>query len=271
MNARIERPDQLGGEAPASDEIRRALRHVIASAAFAKAPRMCNLLSFLVEKKLGGEEGGLTEYAIGMQLFRRDPASYNTTTDPVVRVQVGRLRTRLADYYVADDAGAGLQITIPAGSYVPALQQVARGAAKPAGQRLELAPLRCLTLDPASGAFAGGVDEELCARMFAMYPGLVQVRDRRAFDFGRDSPAGGAQLRLEGSIRVEESHVRASMRLVDNSAGHTAWTAQFDCSGALGIALQEQLANAICGKLADHFATGQPGWFDARSEHARIN
>ena len=255
MNARIDWQDDQSEAAPASEALRCALRRVVASPAFSKAPRMCNLLSFLVEKKLGGEAGGLSEYAIGMELFRRDAASYDTTIDPVVRVQMGRLRTRLADYYRTINDAAALQICIPAGSYVPDLRRVAPGTVKAVGLRLELDTLRCLSLDDRSGAFAGGVDEELFARMFLRFPGLVQVRDRRPFECDRDRASGAVQLRLEGSIRVEQVQVRASMRLIDDSAGHVAWSAQVDGTGVLGIALQEQLANAICEKVADHLKT----------------
>lgn len=253
MNARVEWQEHQSETAPASDEIRVALRRVMASTAFAKAPRMCALLSFLMEKKLGGAEGGLTEYAIGMQLFRRDAASYDTTIDPVVRVQIGRLRTRLADYYsVMKEVGA-LQICIPPGSYVPVLRRVASETPNTGIERMELTPLRCLSLDDRNGAFAGGVDEELCARLFERFPAMLQLRERGAFGIGSVNGATGAQLRLEGSIRVEQAYVRASMRLVDVVAGHTVWTAQCDLRGVLGIALQEELANAICDKLAAYF------------------
>jgi len=252
MNARVEWQDQHGGPAPASEEIRFALRRVMASTAFAKAPRMCALLSFLMEKKLGGAEGGLTEYAIGMQLFRRDAASYDTTIDPVVRVQIGRLRSRLTDYYSAMKEVGALQICIPAGSYVPVLRRLAPDAPQAGIERLELLPLRCLSLDDRNAAFAGGVDEELSLRMFSRFPAMLQVSGGRTF--GIDSGhSAAAQWRLEGSIRVEQEYVRVSVKLVDNIAGHTAWTAQCDAKGVLGIARQEELAEAICDKLADYF------------------
>lgn len=253
MNARVEWQDLQGTVGPASEEIRGAVRRVVGSAAFAKAPRMCALLSFLMEKKLGGEEGGLTEYAIGTQLFRRDPASYDTTIDPVVRVQVGRLRTRLADYYSAMKELGALQICIPAGSYVPALRRLAPDAPTAGVERLEIVPLRCLSLDDRNGAFTGGVDEELCSRLFLRFPAMLQVRGHGITGIDSGNRGAGALLRLEGSIRVEQDYVRVSVRLVDTMAGHTAWTAQVDSSGVLGIALQEELANAVCDRLADYF------------------
>ena len=250
MNATVEWQDQREELAPASEEIRSALRRVVTSTAFARAPRMCALLSFLMEKKLGGIDGGLTEYSIGMQLFRRDPVVYDTTIDPVVRVQVGRLRTRLADYYGALKEVGTLQICIPAGSYMPVLRRLAPDVPKTVVERLELAPLRCLSLDERNGAFAGGLDEELGSRMFARFPAMLQVREPNIIGIG--NRATGLQLRLEGSVRIEQAFVRASVRLVDMAAGHTVWTTQCDSRGVLGIALQEELANTICDKLADH-------------------
>lgn len=253
MNARVEWQVEQGEPLPASEEIRFALQRVMSSTGFVKAPRMCALLSFLMEKKLGGAEGGLTEYAIGMQLFRRDPACYDTTIDPVVRVQMGRLRSRLADYYSAMKEVGSLQICIPAGSYVPVLRRVAAEVATAGIVRLALAPLRCLSLDDRNSSFAGGVDEEICARMFLRFPAMLQVRARNVGNLDSGNQASGAQLRLEGSIRVEHEYVRVSLRLVDNVAGHTTWSGQFDSSGILGIALQEKLANTICDRLAEHF------------------
>lgn len=257
MNARVERLEQDTADGLPADEIRHAVDQVVASAAFSRAPRMCALLLFLVDEKLNGRASGLTEYAIGMAVFRRDAAVYETLLDPVVRVQIGRLRSRLADYYAAPDAAAAasVQITIPAGGYIPALKRSVANAPRLPGRRLELAPLRNLTLDRCGSTFACGVDEELGSRMFGTFPHLIQLRDKPLSDLAGDQVDGRAQLRLEGSIRVERDHVRASMRLVDTHAGHTAWASQFDCSGELGMALQEQLALTICEQLQRHFAT----------------
>lgn len=243
MNARVDWQEQ--GEADDTTEaFRCAVRQVVSSPAFAKAPRMCNLLSFLAEKKLGGEGAGLTEYVIGMQLFRRDPAAYDTAIDPVVRVQMGRLRTKLADYYGAMNDPGAPQICIPAGSYVPDLPRGAPATGQLARLRVALASLRCLSPEQRGSVFAGGVDEELCVRLFVRCPALMQVRGGGSAD---------APLRLEGSIRIEQRQVRVTMRLVDHSDGHTLWSAQIDGSGVLGIALQEQLANAMCDQVVDHF------------------
>lgn len=255
MNARTEMVVEERAGALSPGEVRHSLQKLLASQAFARAPRMRHLLTFLVEKKLDGREHDISEYAIGMEVFRRDARCYDTTLDPVVRVQMGRLRGRLAGYYATAGCPSGLRLSIPSGTYVPVIT-LAGGAAPPPRQaQLQLAPLRNLTEAHESDAFVCGVDEELGSRLFATFGSLAQPRDG-----GAAVSAGGiAELaplhRLEGSVRVEKDHVRASMRLVETAAGRIAWLSQFDCRGELGMTLQEELAGAICAGLQRHLAT----------------
>jgi TolB-like protein len=254
MNARAEVLVEERTVALARDHILHTVRILLASPVFAKAPRMCQLLSFLVEKKLSGKETEITEYAIGLEVFRRDVRLYDTVLDPVVRVQIGRLRERLAAYYASSDARLGVQIAIPLGSYVPSISQAIVALPLLRRRQLELAPLRNLTGEHDSNTFVSGVDEELGSRLFHAFGGLIQLRDHQPIASTAGRADVRAQHRLEGSIRVEKNHVRASMRLLDTGAGHIAWSSQFDCRGELGMNLQEELAGAICDKLQRYLA-----------------
>jgi TolB-like protein len=213
---------------------------------------MCNLLSFLVDEKLNGKESEINEYAIGLHVFRRDGRLYDTIIDPVVRVQIGRLRNRLAAYYAAEDPAYGVQITIPTGSYVPLIEYLPSMPAR-SERRLELVPLRDLSGEHDSAAFVSGVDEELGTRLFQQFDGLIRL-GRRPSAVERGGAHAEIAHRLEGSIRVEKNCVRASVRLIDPGTGHIAWASQFDCEGELGIKLQEELADTICSGLRRYLA-----------------
>lgn len=71
-----------------------------------------------MHRKLSGMEATINEYALGIEVFRRDARDYDTATDPVVRVQMGRLRERLAQHYATDSHCGRLQIVIPPGTYI---------------------------------------------------------------------------------------------------------------------------------------------------------
>lgn len=225
-----------------ADDVRQALQQILASGTFARAPRMCRLLAFLVGKKLSGAEREISEYVIGLEVFGRDARTYSTGEDPLVRVQVGRLRERLNAYYRSGTASAAVRISIPVGNYVPLVQPAAQVPAERRRQMLSLMPLQAIG---DSEPFARGVNEELSAQLYASLGGRM-LRP----DVPGPAPAEPAAHRLEGTIRIEREHVRASVRLIDGNAGHIAWLSQFDRHGEPGIGLQEELAAAISAGLS---------------------
>ena len=78
--------------------IREELDRVLASQAFLAADRRARLLRFLVEESLSDHADSLKESVIGMEVFDR-PADYDPKLDSIVRVEMGRLRSRLTEYY----------------------------------------------------------------------------------------------------------------------------------------------------------------------------
>ncbi|MQA41410.1 hypothetical protein [Rugamonas aquatica] len=230
--------------ASAAEEMQRALALALCTDAFAKAPRMSQLLSFLVAAKLSGSQDQFSEYAIGLAVFRRDPQVYHPALDPVVRVQMGRLRERLAASYRALGAAARRQITIPPGSYVPVLTAAVEAPPSWRCQQLQLAALRNLSGSQGNDTFVCGLNEELGAVLFHMFGDAVQLHGSAPTRPGGNNLAQPDYC-LEGSIRMDPEHVRASVRLLDAAAGRIAWLGQFDCRGELGIPLQEALAGVI--------------------------
>jgi hypothetical protein len=70
----------------------------------------------LAEKSLAGKADELKEYTIGTELFAK-PDSYSPQSDPSVRVQTSRLRTRLDEYYRTEGADSDVIIHLPKGSF----------------------------------------------------------------------------------------------------------------------------------------------------------
>lgn len=98
--------------------IREELARILSSTPFVEADRLQRFLSFVVEESLSGQGTRLKESVIGVEVFGR-PAGYDPKSDPIVRVQARRLRTKLGEYYDASPLAAGLQITLPKGGYAP--------------------------------------------------------------------------------------------------------------------------------------------------------
>ncbi len=110
---------KVGVRLPLSAEsVREALDRILASSPFLNAQRPSQFLSFIVERTLAGEEDGIKEYLIGVDVFRRSQ-DYDPKDDPVVRIEAGRLRKKLAEYYSGPGKDDAVIIELPKGGYVP--------------------------------------------------------------------------------------------------------------------------------------------------------
>ncbi|MFP5237403.1 MAG: malectin domain-containing carbohydrate-binding protein [Acidobacteriota bacterium] len=113
-------------ETPASirfAEERAELDAVLRAAAFVRAPKLAQLLSYLCERLFAGETAQVKEYSIGVEVFGRG-ANFDQDSDSIVRVEANRLRKKLAEYYAGEGAGHALKIVIPVGRYVPEFQRI---------------------------------------------------------------------------------------------------------------------------------------------------
>src|SRR6186997_1721440 len=85
-------------------EVRAELDRILASRGFSTAGRVSKLLRYCVDKTLAGETDQLKEYSVGIEVFERDD-KYDPRLDSIVRVEAGRLRTKLDEYYNGEGAG----------------------------------------------------------------------------------------------------------------------------------------------------------------------
>lgn len=133
-----------GNEPIAAEEIRAQLDRVLASDIFRSAPQLTAFLSYVVEQALAGRAGELKGYTIAVEAFGR-PAGFDPQSDPIVRVEAGRLRKALNLYFAAEGVRDPVRIAIPVGAYVPSFSRLSASepepvaATSPAG-RAALAP-----------------------------------------------------------------------------------------------------------------------------------
>ena len=97
------------------------LERVLSSATFRGADRSSLLLRFLVEQTAAGHGERLKEYTVGAEGLGRGEA-FDPRTDPIVRAEASRLRTRIERYYATEGHSDPLRIVLPKGSYVPQLR-----------------------------------------------------------------------------------------------------------------------------------------------------
>jgi hypothetical protein len=126
-------------------EILRYCDKILASPGFADSPRVSSFLRYVVDLAVTGREADIKEFAIGVDVFGRT-ADFDPKTDPIVRVQAGRLRLKLAEYYGGEGREDLVRIEVPKGSYIPKFErtspthQLAQIPANPAPSKLHVLP-----------------------------------------------------------------------------------------------------------------------------------
>lgn len=99
-----------------STDLRSEMARIFAAPQFERAPVMRRLLSYLVAQTLAGNGERLKAYTIAVDALGRD-ADFDAKQDSYPRVQVGRLRKLLDDFYAAQDTRSAIRIHIPKGAY----------------------------------------------------------------------------------------------------------------------------------------------------------
>src|SRR5260370_32305517 len=115
------------------ERVREQLGRILASAAFADAERASGFLRFVVERALEGHTGEIKESVIAVEVLGRNASSFDSKSDPIVRVEAGRLRDRLSSYYQGGGEADRLLIALPKGGYVPEFSE--RETSRPPNRR----------------------------------------------------------------------------------------------------------------------------------------
>lgn len=78
---------------------------------------LCKLLRYLANYSLDHPGGHLKEYQIATEVLGRS-SDFDSQLDSTVRVQVGRLRQKLHDYYATEGADDPIVVDLPKGTYL---------------------------------------------------------------------------------------------------------------------------------------------------------
>jgi len=261
-------------------QVRAALARMLASPIFSQAERLQRLLRFLVAYTLEGRADLLKGYTIGVEVFDRD-ASFDPGADSIVRVEAGRLRAKLREYYDTEGASDPIRLELPKGTYAVRVERLAPAArsepgarpapsqAAPAGRKAGLAadprtedkpslavlPFANMSSDPEQGYFADGITEDLTTE-FSKLSGLFVISRHTAFAFKGAAMTAqdigrrlGVRYLLEGSVRRADDKVRITAELVDADSGLDLWAERYDRELEDIFAVQDDVTRRIVDTL----------------------
>lgn len=128
----------------------RQLERIVSSDILHGSESLCKLLRYLAEQSIEHPGVGIKEYQIATEVFKR-PSNFDPRMDSTVRVQTGRLRSKLSEYYAHAAADDQWIVEIPKGSYSLTFHL---RAASPASPEMSTHPAAVETQTPDAPKYA---------------------------------------------------------------------------------------------------------------------
>src|SRR5262245_37282348 len=197
--------------------VRDQLQRVLASTTFQQVDRLKRFLSFIVGEAIEGRRNELKEYVIGVQVFGKEDA-FDPRTDPIVRVQARRLRSKLVRYYREEGRSDEWIIELPKGGYAPTFKRretavlVKRtiSAALVSRNTIAVFPFADHSAAHDLDYFCQGLRDEIVHHL-ARFPNLRILAS--------DSAETTGALTISGSVRRSGSRARITAQLIDGGSG----------------------------------------------------
>ena len=270
---------------PSPEAVRQQLQAILAGRSFVTATRARRFLTYIVEETLAGRTDAIKELVLGTEVFDR-PTDFDPKVDTIVRVEAGKLRKRLEEYYSDDGVSATVRIEVPKGAYVPQFHYCCRapvtavspryryaagilvlllvaawGAwrfrapAPPVSPSIAVLPFLNLSTDPANEYFTDGLAEELTDAL--SNAGGLRVASRTSAFMFRAKPADvheiGSKLHVgyvvEGSVRKQGDRLKVTAQLIRTDDGYHVWSASFERQLSDVFAVQAELAGSLVAAL----------------------
>jgi hypothetical protein len=229
--------------------IREQVDRIVGSASFAGSPRRQRFLEYIVHETLAARGDRLKGYTVALEVFGR-PDTFDPNTDPLVRIEAGRLREKLRSYYETDGWTDPVHIKLPRGSYRPqiAFRNSTNGSARRNGQ-------------PGTASFGEASTQDVEAHD-ALLKGLG-----RFWHYTREA-CGEAQHHFAGAVDIDPQYATAHAWLARTYVWQAClnWTppssdtirqALEHARHATEIDPQSQLGHSILGKVRLYLKNGE--------------
>ena len=217
---------------PEPDASQAQIQRIVSSKALKGSELHRNLLTYLADKSLSGDAQQLKEYTVGLDVFGK-PASYDPRQESVVRMHLGRLRQKLAEYYRTEGIDDPVIVDVPKGGFSVTFSPRPEAAPRrtffpgilgaPSAFTLAAVLVILVAAVVSAGVVAmrvsrgkpGDVAKRRCAarNMDAGAPGVVD-----AVAVARPAPDGDVHRRQIGCSRREHGERRVSVGTISRSA-----------------------------------------------------
>ncbi len=264
----------------APDEVWEHLEEVLSSDGFRSSERLQNFLTFIVEETLQGRGADLKAYRIAVEAFDY-PEDFDPSVNPIVRVEAGRLRSKLDRFYLTNP-DVPMVISIPTGGY--AVRFTRRDQAYPSAPAtrhslpkrnksvhlhnktpLLIKPFSSISKSELMERFLTGLVNEISTGL-TRFPELAVLGCSMNACSGMSDmavcPLPEARFVLSGSAAMDGDNLKVWVNLMDVSDGVNAWAERFSLKfdAATLSDIEENIAECITSRIADDFGLLHRTW-----------
>jgi hypothetical protein len=186
----------------ASAEIAAELERVVASPDFRASERNKHVLRYIVQNTLEGTEDNITAYNFATLVYGR-PTDFNPLKDPIVRIEMARLRRDLEMYYLKSGRRNPLRLAIPKGRYFLRVTTASEANDKNSDAATQASPFLVSVLRVALNALAGRQEKAAAAwqDLLSANPSLVShLHESVASEIGDEEVT---RLIADGVLRAD--------------------------------------------------------------------
>lgn len=262
--------------AAAKAEVDEQLKRILRAPTFQRSERLRRFLEYIVDRGLDPRSEPIREVDLALDVFDKR-GSFDSRTDPIVRVEARRLRKALDSYYALGGADDPLRIVIPSRGYTPKfLARTSESLFDPAAEKgrssirseaggpsIAVLPFLNMTHEPSHDIFCQGVTEELINALTKVddfkvvsRTSVYQFKDK-AVDLRKVGKELGVQNIVEGSVRADGERLRITAQLSSSSDGFHIWSETFDATLTDPFKVQEGVAREVAEHIAEQLATAE--------------
>lgn len=228
----------------------------------------------LNKETIAGNSERLKGYTIGVEFFDRG-VDFDPNLDAIVRVEIGRLRVKLREYYKLYGQADTLILDLPKGSYVVTitLRDIEDGDTKLINRNakmypnivehkasLEVLPFNSINSKPhltdthedtTLDYFADRITDSLIYEL-SRFSGLFFISRQSSFayrnskkTFQEIGEAFGVKYLLEGSLQFSEYRIRVTTKLIEAATGGHLWSERYESDTQEIFALQDEITLSV--------------------------
>ena len=271
------------------------LERILSNPNFKASKRLRQFLKFITLQKLRGDTEQIKAYTIAIEVFDRNQ-NFNPTTDPIVRVEAGRLRRALEHFYLTCQTKSEIRIEIPIGSYIPEIiyidykannydrrKEDQPGALRKADSRntpsLVIYPFTFQGENTEYSYIASGLGEEISIALtrikeLRVFPGgLLPEPYAKTPDLQKLNHNLNIRFVLTGSVCLNGNNLRVNIQLFDTNTTEQIWAERYTYTSNHQdiLSIQLDISRKVLLDVADFYDGIIPRILSKESEPATQN